>query len=106
MKKMTIGEFGRFLSAANPKSVILCSENQQDEWQDSSLSFSLTFQKIKATVSPDSVYLQNFFGSICLRKTKYVLVDPDKSVLGTIITVVCEDFCVPPRENRVTLIMN
>ena len=106
MKKMTVSEFGRFLAGKRQDNVILRSDNQQGELQDLPVSYSLTFREIRTAISPNAVILRGESGTICLRKTKYVVVNAEKSVLGTVVDVVCDSFSAPPREIHYTLIMN
>lgn len=58
MEKMTISEFGRFLSEKRFGKIILCSDNQQDDSSGCPQKIDLIFRIIKTAVNPNVVCLQ------------------------------------------------
>lgn len=91
MEKMTISEFGRFLSEKRFGKIILCSDNQQDDSSGCPQKIDLIFRIIKTAVNPNVVCLQGALGSVCFRYVDHITIDPDKTPLGVVIHIFCNN---------------
>ena len=108
METMKLRQFKKYCDSKQFRGITLHHKNQAWETVDNPLKYQLSFRNIMVFVAPD-------VGSICLGKggnlvyferVKYVMVDEESSVLGTVIRVVCGDSQSDRKNIQYTLVAN
>lgn len=99
---MTISEFNRFLYNQAISEIVLYSGNQSEENDLYPLRLDLIFSRIRVSISPNTVYLQEQGNTISFCNVKRIEIDTGKSVLGTVVNLCCESL---GKEHVYTLVL-
>lgn len=104
-KKLSVREFGTYLTTHKPSSISFWTENQS--WYDPAdpCKIRVTSTIMLIHENPNVIYLK--WGSdneICFNHIRYIEIDENSTVLGTIITVACGDFGSRETRTSYTLI--
>ena len=90
-KRISVRGLKMLLDHYKPRKVTLYTENQEWYRQSDTCILRLTFPNLIVYDNQNMVCLKSNTGSICFEQVRYVEVDTDSTVLGTIITVICGD---------------
>jgi len=102
-KKMSVAEFKRQYAANPPQGVTLCADNQPDGGAACPVRYSLSFSQLFVELNPNAVYLKERENCVWFNSVKYVLVQPEKTALGTAVDIVCST--ATEKNARYTLII-
>lgn len=91
MCTMTAGQFKRYISSLDYSKIIFYSENQKWDYVQSPINLCLTFGELLVALNPNMICLKSGSNMVYFERVKRVIVDPDRSVLGVILDVICED---------------
>ena len=86
-KRLTLREFKKYYGESDQKCISFDSDNQ--DWQLSSCKFRLIFSSMLVGENPNIIFLQNGKNIISLSMVKYVEIDTEMTVLGTVFRVHC-----------------
>lgn len=89
MKKLSLPEFRDFCNNGSFRKIIYATCNQQRNNTGTLSAFSLEFSKMQFTFNPDIIYLTDRKNSMRLNNVKGVKIHDEKSLLGTVFTVIC-----------------
>ena len=91
MSIMTAAQFKRYISSLNYDRIIFYSENQKWDYVQSPINLCLTFRELLVSLNPNMICLKSGDDMVYFERVKHIDVYPEKSVLGVIIDVICED---------------
>lgn len=90
---MTVGEFQRYASSHKPSKISFWTENQPWYSITDPKKAKMSFTTMLICENPNMLCLKCVGGNeLCFDQIKYIQVEEDKSLLGTIITVFCGPF--------------
>lgn len=78
-----------FLASHHPKSIIFCSDNQDEREQCDAASMRLSFSNVDIGERPSVIRVYDGNNSMTLYDVKGVEIDDKSSPIGTILHVVC-----------------
>lgn len=88
---MSVGDLKRYYEGHNPKRILFCTENQSWGRVENPMRVSLAFTSMIMACNPNVICLKNGENTIRFERVKSVIVDADRSVLGTVLDIVCGD---------------
>lgn len=91
MQNLSIQEFKKVCDALSPTQFIFSSENQSWHQVEHTIRAKLTFTIMMIAFNPNTICLKNHTDSLCLNRVKSIKINDEKSMLGTIFTVICGD---------------
>lgn len=91
MQNLSMQEFKKMFELSPSSEFIFSSENQSWNIKESALSAKLTFTAMVVVFNPNTIYFKNSTDCICFNRVKRVDVSDNKSILGTVFTIVCGD---------------
>lgn len=101
---MSIWELKRYYEGRSPKRILFCSENQEWSKIENPLKSSLVFTSMAMACNPNVICLKNGDSMVWFERVKSVIVDPDRSPLGTVLDIVCGDVSSKENDIRYTVI--
>lgn len=103
-KIMSIGELRRYYENRIPKQILYCTDNQTWCKADNPMKAVLTFTSMAMASNPNVICLKSGENTLWFERVKNVIVDPDRSPLGTILDIVCGDSAGKENDIHYTLI--
>ena len=91
-KKITVGELKSYYASKKLSTVRFSTENQKWYRVSDPCKVNLSFSAMLITENPNLICLKSGVNTICFDRVKFVEIDTESSVLGTIITLFCGDF--------------
>ena len=88
---MSIGDLKRYYDGHNPKRILFCTENQSWGKVENPMRVSLSFTSMVMACNPNVICLKDGENTLWFERVKRVIVDAERSPLGTILDVVCGD---------------
>lgn len=101
---MSVGDLKRYYEGNSPRRIIFCTENQAFSKVDTPLKANLAFTSMIMACNPNVICLKNGESVLWFERVKSVIVDADRSPLGTVLDVVCGDSIGKDNDIHYTLI--
>lgn len=91
METMTLGEFKRYCDSKHFRRVTFGYDNQNWKAVDNPLRFQLSFRQIMVSSAPDvgGIFLGEGDNLVYMQYVRHVVVDENRTPLGTVVDVVC-----------------
>ena len=90
-KIMSIRELKRYYEHHIPRQILYCTDNQTWGKVDNPMKASLTFTSMAMACNPKVICLKSGENTLWFERVKNVIVDSDRSPLGTVLDIVCGD---------------
>lgn len=104
-EKMSVGELRRYFQDHCPNEVFYCTDNQIWDTIDNTVRARLSFTSIVMMCHPNVICLKNGNNTICFEQVKHIYVDTEKSMMGTVLDIVCGCKYAVDIERRYTVIV-
>lgn len=91
MQNLSVREFKNMCDTLSPKQFIFLSENQPWNKVEHTIKVKLTFKIMLIAFNPNAICFKNSDDFICLDRVKRIKMSDEKSMLGTIFTIICGD---------------
>lgn len=88
---MSIGELKRYYEDRSLRRILFCTINQAWDKVDSPMKASLTFTSMAIACNPNVICLKSDENTLWFERVKSVVVDADRSPLGTVLDIICGD---------------
>lgn len=88
---MKFNEWKRYCEGRSMGQFVFCTDNQEWNRIESPLKLSLAFSSMLVMSNPNRICFRGFGNTMCLERVKYILVDTERTPLGTIFVIVCGD---------------
>ena len=99
-----IGELKKYFESCGLCRILFCTENQVWSKVEDPLKAGLVFTSMATARNPNAICLKNGESSLWFERVKSVIVDSDRSPLGTVIDIICGDSSDIEDDMRYTLI--
>lgn len=103
-KVMNIGELKRYYEGRSFRRILFCTENQLWDKVENPLKANLSFTSMLMATNPNVICLKNGDSVLYFERVKHILVDDKRSVLGTVLDIVCGDNAGNENDRHYTLI--
>lgn len=103
-RKITVGELERLYRDRGPSRFLFDAEDQEWNRVGSPVRFHMEFKTLQVAKNPDVILFRNGVDYTYFQKIRHIIVDDEKSLLGTILHIVCETEANDGNEIRYTLI--
>lgn len=90
-KIMSIRELKRYYECRIPRHIMYCTDNQTWCKVDSPMKSSLTFTSMVIACNPNVICLKSGENTLWFERVKSVVIDSDRSQLGTVLDIICGD---------------
>lgn len=101
---MSIGELKRYYERRGLRRIVFCTVNQAWNQVDDPMKVSLTFTSMVMACNPNVICLKNGENTVWFEKVKGVVVEQDRSPLGTVLDIVCGDSASKDNDVHYTVI--
>lgn len=103
-KKITVGELERLYKGRKPGRFLFDAEDQEWNRVGSPIRFHMEFMTLQVSKNPDIILLRNGVDYVYFQKVRHIIVDDEKSLLGTVLHIICETEANDGSEIRYTLV--
>lgn len=103
-KIMSIRELERYYKRRSPRQILYCTDNQTWGGVSNPMKAVLTFTSMVMACNPNMICLKSGENTVWFERVKNVVVDPDRSPLGTVLDIVCGDSAGNENDIHYTLI--
>lgn len=103
-KKASVREFKQYYEGNKPQRILFYTENQKWYRTSDPCKIRMSFPIMLICENPNLICLKSGTNTISLDRVKYVEIDTESTVLGTLITVFCGEFGVKGYDITYTLI--
>lgn len=103
-KIMSIGELKRYYENRRPGRILFCTANQTWNKVDDPMKAVLAFTSMAMACNPNVICLKNGDNTLWFERVKNIIVDPDRSPLGTVLDIVCGDSASKENDVHYTII--
>ena len=101
---MTVGELKRYCEGRSMRRILFCTENQKWDTVENPMKANLVFSSILIACNPNIICLKAGENMLYFERVKCVNVDTERSILGTVLDVVCGDSTGKTNDVHYTLI--
>lgn len=101
---MNVGELKRYYEGRSLRRILFCTEDQAWDKVENPLKARLAFTSMLMVCHPNVICLKNGDSVLYFEKVKHILVDDERSVLGTVLDIVCGDSSSKENDIHYTLI--
>lgn len=101
---MSVGELKRYYEGRSLRRILFCTENQAWDKVENPLKANLAFTSMLMACHPNVICLKNGDSALYFERVKRILVDDERSVLGTVLDIVCGDSASKENDIHYTLI--
>lgn len=103
-RTITVGELERRCRNRKPGRIIFHSNDQKWNKVASPIRFDLNFHTMQVAKNPDIIFVKNDIDSVYFQRIRHIIVDDEKSLLGTVLHIICDSENSDGTEVRYTLI--
>lgn len=103
-KTITVGELERLYKNRGPGRFLFDAKDQEWNRVGCPVRFHSEFETLQVAKNPDIIYLKNGIDFVYFQRIKRIIVDDEKSILGTVLHIVCETAESDGAEIRYTII--
>lgn len=103
-RKITVGELERLYKGRKPARFLFDAEDQEWNRVGSPIRFHMEFKTLQVSKNPDIILLRNGVDYVYFQKVRHIIVDDEKSLLGTVLHIICETEANDGSETRYTLV--
>ena len=103
-RKITVGELERLYKGRKPGRFLFDAEDQEWNRVGSPIRFHMEFKTLQVSKNPDIILLRNGVDYVYFQKVRHIIVDDEKSLLGTVLHIICETEANDGSEIRYTLV--
>lgn len=103
-RKITVGELERLYKGRKPARFLFDAEDQEWNRVGSPIRFHMEFKTLQVSKNPDIILLRNGVDYVYFQKVRHIIVDDEKSLLGTVLHIICETEANDRSETRYTLV--
>lgn len=103
-RKITVGELERLYKGRKPSRFLFDAEDQEWNRVGSPIRFHMEFKTLQVSKNPDIILLRNGVDYVYFQKVRHIIVDDEKSLLGTVLHIICETEANDGSEIRYTLV--
>lgn len=104
-RRLSVRELKEYCTEHRFHTVSYWAENQESYCVANTCKIRVSFPRMMISETPDSICLKSGENTIGFERVKYVDIDTDRTVLGTVFTVFCDgSFGKNSAENIYTLI--
>lgn len=90
-RQVSVKELKKYCEKNTPRQVTYYSENQDWHQISDPCRLRMHFQDILVYENPNLVCLKSGTNTLCFNKVRFVEIDTEASILGTILTLYCGD---------------
>lgn len=90
-KTVTVRELKEYYEKHQANKITFCTKNQEWYYVCDPCSFTLTFPVMVIFENPNAIYLKSEHGTMYIGMVRRARIDTESSVLGTVLTIFCED---------------
>ena len=101
---MNVGELKRYYEGRSLRRILFCTENQKWDAVENPMKASLVFSSMLIACNPNIICLKAGENMLYFERVKCVNVDTERSILGTVLDVVCGDSAGKTNDVHYTLI--
>ena len=101
---MRVGDLKRYYEGRSPRRILFCTENQAWGKVGNPLKASLAFSSMVVACNPNVICLKNGESTLWFERVKSVIVDAERSPLGTVLDIICSDSASKENDIHYTLI--
>ena len=101
---MSIEELRRYYKHRSPRQIMYCTANQTWGKVDNPMKAVLTFSSMIMACNPNVICLKGGENTLWFERVKNVIVDPDRSPLGTVLDIICGDSSCKENDIHYTVI--
>ena len=101
---MSVGDLKRYYEGRSPRRILFCTENQAWCKVENPLKASLAFTSMVMACNPNVICLKNGESTRWFERVKGVIVDAERSPLGTVLDIICGDTSSKENDIHYTLI--
>ena len=101
---MSVGDLKRYYEGRSPRRILFCTENQAWGKVGNPLKASLAFSSMVVACNPNVICLKNGESTLWFERVKSVIVDAERSPLGTVLDIICSDSASKENDIHYTLI--
>lgn len=101
---MNIGELKRYYEGRSLRRILFCTENQAWVKVENPMKANLAFTSMLMACNPNVICLMNGESALYFERVKRIHVDDERSVLGTVLDIVCGDNASKENDIHYTLI--
>ena len=102
---MNIGELKRYYEGRSLRRILFCTDNQVWDKVENPMKASLSFASMLMACNPNVICLKNGESVLYFERVKCIYVDDERSVLGTVLDIVCGDGTSREDDTHYTLII-
>ena len=103
-RKITVGELERLYRGREPGRFLFDAEDQEWNRVGSPIRLHMEFKTLQVSKNPDIILLRNGVDYVYFQKVRHIIVDDEKSLLGTVLHIICETEANDGSETRYTLV--
>ena len=101
---MSVGDLKRYYGGRSPRRILFCTDNQAWSNVGNPLKASLVFTSMVMVCNPNVICLKNGESTIWFERVKSVIVDVNRSPLGTVLDIICGDSTSEENDIHYTII--